>query len=524
MKLHGLLIILALGMAFAMGYSVFKLQGSLVYTRSNLLEVRTLEKNFTNRVKPLMSIKMDIFLRSKENLQLIHPASHSANKELIERFSSSKDCLLSQAQVGKFKDWDEVKKTVRWEEFRCGLIDKLSPTFFLSPPYIHPEAGVSYVYLAYKSKRAEFQKKEWLQRFIGFVHVKELREFPLDEIRLPKEYYVLKNLDDGDLWDMVREKRRIVTSHYYMVKQSGPATFFYPTYIVYNFQEFKDYIVDSSYNVRLREKGMKCLIPDGQLCWNYNFRDIFGVLSKTALASLALGIIIVFVVIIILFSRLRSHRLEDDRRKLALRTLTHELRTPVASMILNLENLGRDLASFDDKQQEHILKMSNDAYRLKRLVDLSRHYINVKNTKGIIAKDMIQSYNIEDLLFKVEQDYPELKLQIEAQGEICVDEYWFQVCLKNLIENAYRHGEPEVELRVYSLKKNIIFEVQDQGNCQFDRLDEITQEFVKGNKSEGSGLGLNIVQTVINEMNAKLEFEKNPTRFRMIFSQRKNNE
>ena len=37
----------------------------------------------------------------------------------------------------------------------------------------------------------------------------------------------------------------------------------------------------------------------------------------------------------------------------------------------------------------------------------------------------------------------------------------------------------------------------DTGVCDFDNLDELTREFVKGNKSSGTGLGLNTVKKVI---------------------------
>ena len=41
------------------------------------------------------------------------------------------------------------------------------------------------------------------------------------------------------------------------------------------------------------------------------------------------------------------------------------------------------------------------------------------------------------------------------------------------------------------------------------------QEFVKGEKSSGTGLGLNIVRKVLYDMGGELKFSKNPTKFEL---------
>lgn len=43
----------------------------------------------------------------------------------------------------------------------------------------------------------------------------------------------------------------------------------------------------------------------------------------------------------------------------------------------------------------------------------------------------------------------------------------------------------------------------------------MTQEFIKGNKSSGTGLGMNIVKKVCREMNIDLNLKLNPTTFTM---------
>jgi signal transduction histidine kinase len=62
-------------------------------------------------------------------------------------------------------------------------------------------------------------------------------------------------------------------------------------------------------------------------------------------------------------------------------------------------------------------------------------------------------------------------------------------------------------------KNSVTFKVLDHGKSDFDSLSMMTQEFMKGNKSTGTGLGMNIVKKVSKEMGIALQLELNPTVF-----------
>ena len=52
-------------------------------------------------------------------------------------------------------------------------------------------------------------------------------------------------------------------------------------------------------------------------------------------------------------------------------------------------------------------------------------------------------------------------------------------------------------------------------------IKEINREFVKGNKSSGTGLGLNIVKKVVKEMQGQMLFVSDPTSFTISFKNQK---
>ena len=98
-----------------------------------------------------------------------------------------------------------------------------------------------------------------------------------------------------------------------------------------------------------------------------------------------------------------------------------------------------------------------------------------------------------------------------------------QIHQSNLLNNAFDHGISPVVVRLKKEDGKINIQVSDQGDCQFENLDDITEEFAKGNKSRGTGLGLNIVRKVVEGLKGSLRFEKGPTRFSIIFVERQDN-
>ena len=100
---------------------------------------------------------------------------------------------------------------------------------------------------------------------------------------------------------------------------------------------------------------------------------------------------------------------------------------------------------------------------------------------------------------------------------IHTDIHWISICVRNLIENALSHGIPPICLKLSKIGNNSLqIDISDQGICKFKNLSEMTAAFAKGNKSKGTGLGLNIVSLVIKEIGGKLSFKNNPTTFYYI--------
>ncbi|AZD30866.1 ATP-binding protein [Pseudomonas chlororaphis] len=90
--------------------------------------------------------------------------------------------------------------------------------------------------------------------------------------------------------------------------------------------------------------------------------------------------------------------------------------------------------------------------------------------------------------------------------------------LRNLLDNALRHtpSDAPVELNLEALGNRVRFQVRDHGNgIPEDDLQHLTQRFWRNGQSTGCGLGLAIVQAIVQRCGCVLHFDSRPDGLRV---------
>ena len=90
--------------------------------------------------------------------------------------------------------------------------------------------------------------------------------------------------------------------------------------------------------------------------------------------------------------------------------------------------------------------------------------------------------------------------------------------LRNLLDNALRHtpGDPRGELSVLMAGDQVVFRVRDHGQqIASEDLQYLTQRFWRNGNSEGCGLGLAIVQAIVQRCSCSLTFDSQPDGLRV---------
>ncbi|NOQ71527.1 MAG: GHKL domain-containing protein [Crocinitomix sp.] len=229
-------------------------------------------------------------------------------------------------------------------------------------------------------------------------------------------------------------------------------------------------------------------------------------------------LILIIGVIIILraFKRERTLTLQQDNFVLS---VTHELKTPIASVKLFLQTLQkRELP--EDKKIEIYKRCLTDINRLDGLVNnilITRSIENENyflNKKEVNIKDFIEKriLLLQDSMLKSHQ----IKLNLE-EASLAVDAIGFESILVNLLENASKYSPKNSTISVQLLNKSdsVHLQIKDEGIgiSKEKRITVFSKFFREENemtrKSKGTGLGLYIVKFLIEQHNGRIDLKGN---------------
>ena len=210
----------------------------------------------------------------------------------------------------------------------------------------------------------------------------------------------------------------------------------------------------------------------------------------------------------------------DKTRKEFFANTSHELKTPITSMKLNIEALHNSKIKGNDSDYEFFLeKIKEDSNRLEKISKdiIDVHAIEsgelIVNLEDIQISDLINELHEE---FSTILDSKRIKFEYSIQKKIPkikIDKSMFKTALENLISNAirYSHKDSKIELKCIYDDENIYFNLRDFGIGISDKdLPHIFERFyrVDGLRSERhSGIGLSIVKQIVDVHNGNIAAE-----------------
>ena len=511
MKLYIILIGTVVLMALVTGYLAFSLEGRPPLSFD---EVQETKNRFRQASMPHKIVDFHSLYYMRGQLQLIDPIYRVSKMEWethnsSQLYSEKKRCHVSASLAPSHffskKEW-------LWEEYQCGRSLNFPEHFFEKNPFLH-SSGNSYVYLAMKSGE-KFFDPSWIRTHLPFFHVTELSEVKkLLGGHLNGDYGILEGFSKTSLGGLIRGEISLISNDYVLFKKSNKPLSL--RYNVYQKTRLDHFLQETPYEVTAYESQDGCLHRDGNICWSYTEDYLSKFVGQSSFFIFIFSIILIVLVVWIILNKIRTDRHGNEKKRMALRILTHEFRTPVASLLLITEKLRSNFDNLKPDLQELCLRMSDDIFRLQRLTEMSGKYLHVQDNKKIVTFEKINIASVNNFVYDqiqycIEQIH---YLELEEDCSITTDAYWVGICIRNLVENALKHGNPPVIVRLIKTTNRVEVQVQDGGEVKFGSIDEMTSPFVKSRVSGGMGLGLNIVEKVIKEVGGKLTFSSSPTRF-----------
>ncbi len=188
--------------------------------------------------------------------------------------------------------------------------------------------------------------------------------------------------------------------------------------------------------------------------------------------------------------------------------LTHELKTPLASIRLQGEVLGELVSDQGNEKLQTITKrMAQDVAKLEtqmdKILQLSRIErggpLNPVNVNFHSFFNTVACKTQSELNFKWRDENDTI--------EVMADEFALELIIKNLIENTKGHTDStSVELSLTPHPKGVDFTYSDGGQFAGEKS-KLGELFYKHNSSRGSGIGLYLISKLMERMGGSACFE-----------------
>lgn len=209
--------------------------------------------------------------------------------------------------------------------------------------------------------------------------------------------------------------------------------------------------------------------------------------------------------------------------KKSLEDISHQLKTPLTSIIIMLDNLLDNLNMDVDIRNDFIKsiyrEISNINFFIQALLKLSKFDVNtIKfNRKEEKIRDIIDQaqQNVETLcdLRKIKiETIPDFGQAPFRNPEVVCDIKWQVEAITNIIKNCVEHSESGTKISIKYGKNDLYSEImiEDQGSgIDPEDLKHIFERFYKGKNSskDSVGIGLSLAKTIIEKDNGYITVE-----------------
>jgi signal transduction histidine kinase len=263
--------------------------------------------------------------------------------------------------------------------------------------------------------------------------------------------------------------------------------------------------IDSTANPQLFSNGLK------ELDTKHNAR----IKQYIGEGSAFLLVIIIGASIVVSFIR-RNIKLNRQQNNFML-SVTHELKSPIAAMKLNLQTLEKYRLD-EQKQKLLVERCIKEANRLNDLFNNVLFATQIEGRSYVPSFEKFDLYElVEDSINDYANRYPR---PFDEDLEPCTfngDRLMLQMALNNLLENAVKYTPSDKAIMVKLTKQvgYIKLQVIDQGHGipdaekrkVFNKFYRIGNE--ESRKSKGTGLGLYLTSKIIAQHNGTITVKNN---------------
>lgn len=202
---------------------------------------------------------------------------------------------------------------------------------------------------------------------------------------------------------------------------------------------------------------------------------------------------------------------------------SHELNNPITAIQGECEiSLLKERST--GEYVEALQRISSES---KRLSNLIRHLLFLSRQDEELLKNNMEEIPLQDMLTDLTTGNARIRLHIQESGTqatVQANPYLLKIALKNIIDNACKYSEKEVDITLSRINQQVVIEIEDRGiGIPQEEIEHIFQSFYRGSNTHdyaGQGIGLSLTMKIISAYNGKLEISseiEKGTKVRVIF-------
>lgn len=229
-------------------------------------------------------------------------------------------------------------------------------------------------------------------------------------------------------------------------------------------------------------------------------------------------------------NRLSTFRQTDETNRQLMTSLSHDVRTPLTTLIGYLDAAHRGIVTGKDRD-DYIETARRKAHDLKEYIDVLFDWFKLNSDEFAMEMVPVEAGELtrtilidwipifEDQQIEYHIDIPEQPFQVKLDAD------GYARILNNLIQNVLAHSHADkIELSLSKQDKHMKILFADNGiGMEKEDLKHIFERLYKcdkGRSEKGSGLGLSIVHQLVTKMNGTVTAESVPqkgTAFTLLF-------
>lgn len=294
--------------------------------------------------------------------------------------------------------------------------------------------------------------------------------------------------------------------------------------------DFYKYYLDSNHNINHvlplepasgssfenmgNEEFLSIIVPHQKgLIWREMIWFILGAVLFTIIITTAF-----FITVRTLLKQKKLSEIKSD----FINNMTHEFKTPLATISLAVDALKNDKVSGNKEKAEYftsIIKEENK--RMNKQVEtilqaalLDKNEVQL-NMKRLLAHDVI-IHVLNNINLQVEEKGGKIDVDLEAENDlIMADEVHFTNVINNLLDNAVKYSKENLHIKLSTRNagNQLRIKIEDNGiGMNKETLHRIFEKFYRAHTGnvhnvKGFGLGLSYVKTMIDAHHGTIKAE-----------------